>query len=143
MKKNNKSAESLVWIIVWVFILSFVLLGIWKLIWNSKDTISEFDTKMTIDLLWNNASQIINTLDLSSLYDWDVFYLYKDKANKKFNIYIGEQNRQYKYINKFWEKINPNNYKWTIYTRLFQTKKININWEEKTAVKILVKKLIK
>ena len=143
MIKNNKLAESLVWIIVWVFILSFVLLGIWNLIWNSRDTISEFDTKMTIDLLWNNASQIVNNLDLSSLYDWDTFYIYKDKANKKFKIYIWEHNRQYKYINNLWDKINPNTYNWTIFERTFYAKKINVNWEEKTAVKILVKKLIK
>ena len=139
---KNKKAESLIWIVIWVFILSFVIIAIWNLIWSSKDSIDKFDTKMTIDLLWNNASQVVNNLDLSSLYDWDVFYIYKDKTNKKFKIYIWEHNRQYKYINKLWEKIDdPSNYPCKVFERTFYAKKININWEQKTAVKILVKRL--
>ena len=143
--KFNKKAESLVWIIVWVFILSFVLLWIWNLIWTSRNTISEFNTKTEIDILSKNAAKILNNLDLKVVDEWDVFYIYKDTTNKIFKIFIWEHNNQYKYINKYWEKIdNPVTYdKWNIYTRIFQTKTINVNWEKKVAVKSLIKKIIK
>jgi len=139
---KNKKAESLVWIIVWVFILSFVLLWIWNLIWNSRENISNFNQQMQIDILSKNAAKIINNLDLSILDDWDIFYIYKDISSKQFELFIWEQNREYKYINSYWEKLdNPINYKWIVYTRIFQAKKININWEQKVAVKTLIRKL--
>ena len=144
MKKNNKFAESLVWIIIWVFILSFVLLWIWKLIWNSRETITLFDEQMQIDILSKNTSTIIDQLDLSVVDEWDVFYIYKDNTNKDFKIFIWEHNREYKYIDRYWNKIDdPLNYNWIVYERIIQTKKININWELKTAVKILIEKFNK
>jgi len=144
MKINKKSAESLVWIVIWVFILSFVLLWIWKLIWNSRETINLFDEQMNIDILSKNTSTIINQLDLSVVDEWDVFYIFKDNVDKDFKIFIWEHNREYKYIDNNWNKVDdPLNYKWIVYTRIIQTKKININWELKTAVKVLIKKFNK
>jgi hypothetical protein len=139
---NNKSAESLVWIIVWIFILSFVLLWIWNLIWNSRETISLFNEKMEIDILSKNSSSIINNLDLLTLSDWDIFYINKNTSSWSFDIHIWEHNREYKYIDKDWYKIdNPITYNGKIYTRIFQAKILNMNWEQKIAVKALVKKL--
>jgi len=142
--KKNKIAESLIWIVVWIFILSFVLLWIWNLIWNSKKMISTFNEKMEIDILSKNSAQIINKIDLSNLDDLDVFYIYKNTSSWSFDIYIWEHNREYKYINNFWDKIdNPLSYNGNVYSRVFQARKINTNWGEKTAVKALIKKLIK
>ena len=140
---KNKKAESLVWIIVWVFILSFVLLWIWNLIWNSRENISKFNEQMEIDILTKNSSKIIDNLDLSVLYDWEIFYIYKNKSSKQYQIFTWSTNEYYKYINSYWEKIDIVNYKWKIYTRSFITKKININWELKTVVKPLIEKLNK
>jgi len=144
MKKQNKLAESLVWIIVWVFILSFVLLWIWKLIWTSRETITLFNEQMDIDILSKNASTIIEQLDLSTVDEWDLFYIYKDNIAKDFKIFIWEHNREYKYIDKYWNKINdPINFNWIVFERIFLAKKIAINWEEKTAIKTLIKKIVK
>jgi len=144
MKNKKKQAESLIWIVVWILILSIVLLWIWKLIWNSRETISYFNEKMEIDILSKNISFVLEQLDLSVVDEWDVFYIYKDNTDKNFKIFVWEHNREYKYIDKYWDKIDdPLNYNWTVYKRIFQTKKIDINWELKTAVKIWIKKLIK
>ena len=142
--KKNKIAESLVWIVVWIFILSFVLLWIWNLIWNSKKMISNFNEKIDIDILSKNSAQILDKLDLSNIDDLDVFYIHKNTSSWSFDIYIWEHNREHKYINNFWDEIaDPISYNGNIYTRVFQAKKININWKEKIAVKALIKKLIK
>lgn len=142
--KNKNNAESLVWIIVWIFILSFVLIGIWNLIWNSKEMIWNFNDKMQLDILSKNTAQIITNLDTSIISDWDVFYVHKNPLSLTFDIYIWEHNNEYKYINKNWYKIdNPISYNEAVYTRTLLAKKINLNWEDKIAIKVLIKKLIK
>ncbi len=141
--QKDKKAESLIWIIIWVFILSFVILWIWNLIWTSKDLVNRFEKSMDLDILTMNSYAIIDNLDLSSINDWEIFYLYKNIANKKYEIFIWEHNNQYKYVNKYWEKVNdPLNYKWDVYSRVFQVLKVNYNWEEKIAVKWEIKRLI-
>jgi len=142
MKKNNKKAESLVWIVVWIFILSFVLLWIGSLISNSKEIITEFNEKMDIDILSKNTAVIIDQLDLSVVNEWDIFYIYKDNENKNYKIFIWEDNKEYEFIDKYWNKIdNPIEYKRMAYIRILQAKKIKINWENKTIVKTLIEKL--
>lgn len=142
MKKNNKKAESLAWIIIWVFILAIISLGIGSLIMQSRDLIKKYETKNNINLLSSNSSNIINKLDLSSVPDNEVFYLYKNKSSKNYEIKIWEVNSDYKYVNKLWEKIDTN-YPWEVFMRYFYVKKFNQDWVEKTAVRWIIKKLNK
>lgn len=140
----TKKAESLAWIIIWVFILSFVLLWIGSLIWNSKDLIWDFDKKMNLDLLTSSSYSIINNLDVSSLTDGQIFYLYKNTSANTFDIYSWVSNSQYKYVDKYWNKVDdPLNFSWDVYDRIFQVIKIDYNGEEKTVVEVVIKELNK
>lgn len=140
----TKKAESLAWIIIWVFILSFVLLWIGSLIWNSKDLIGDFDKKMNLDLLTSSSYSIINNLDVSSLTDGQIFYLYKNTSANTFDIYSWVSNSQYKYVDKYWNKVDdPLNFSWDVYDRIFQVIKIDYNGEEKTVVEVVIKELNK
>lgn len=145
--KINKKGETLVSIIVWVFILSFVVLWIWTLIWNSRDLLKKYNTKTKLDFVTNNSYNIINNIDISSTVDWEVFYLYKnisDFNNKFYEIKVWESNSEYKYIDEFWEKVdNPLYYKGILFLRLFYSKKITVDWIEKTAVKWIIRELKK
>ena len=119
----TKKAESLVGIIIWIFILSFVLLGIGTLIWSSKDLISSFDKKMDLDLLTSSSYNVLNNLDLSSLNIWNIFYLYKKEWTKEFTIEMWVWKEEYKYIDKYWAKIdNINSFEWDIYLRESEVK---------------------
>ncbi len=138
----TKKAESLAWIIVWVFILSFVLIWIGTLIWNSKDLIKQFDRDMDLDLLSSSSYSIIFNMDLSYLSDKQEFYLYKNSTWSTFEVKVWELNNEYKYVDKYWNKIiDPLNFLGDIYIRIFQVSKIDYNWEEKTVVKALIRRL--
>ena len=138
----NKKAESLVWIVIGIFILSIVILWISNILWNSKDLVAKFSQRNNLDLLTANAYNIVWKLNTSSLIDQDVFYIYKNKATHKFEIKIWEQNNEYKYIDKAFNKIdNPWNFKWSLFSHIFYVKILHINWEERKAVKALIKAL--
>ena len=106
----NKKAESLVWIVIWVFILSFVILWVVAVSNYSKTIISNFNRKTNLDLLTTDAYNIVWKLDTSSLIDWDVFYIYKNKATHKFEI---KTDSQYEYVDNNYIKIN--NFDWREY----------------------------
>jgi hypothetical protein len=142
--KKNKKWESLAGIIIWIFILSFVILWIWSLIWTSRDLIKEYDIKTQLDFLTNSSYNIIDKLDVSFIPDEKVFYLYKNKSANLLEIKVWETYSEYKYVNKFWEKIDdPSNYKKDLFLRFFYVKKFIKDWKEKIAIKWIIKELTK
>jgi hypothetical protein len=100
--------------------------------------------KMDLDLLTTSSYSILNKIDISSLSDWTIFYLYKNDTNKTYDLKLWEYNSEYKYIDKYWNYLNdPNNFKWDVYSRIFQATKIIYKWEEKTVIKSQIRRLIR
>ena len=58
--------------------------------------VSTFNEKMNIDILYKNSINLINNIDLTNLNEGDIFYIFKDKSNKEFQI---KNDEKYKYIN--------------------------------------------
>jgi len=103
--------------------------------------------RMDLYLLTTSSYSVINNIDVSSLSDWQVFYLHKndsDPLDRTFDIYVWEHNSEYKYIDRYWYKIiDPYNFKWTVYSRIFQATKITYKGEEKTVIKSIIRRLIR
>ena len=144
MKLKNKNAWSLIEILIWVFILSFIIIWIWNLIWNSKIMMNDFSKKMDLEILTMNSYNIVDNLNLDNLPDVAVFYIYKNKNTKTFDVFVWEHNYEYKYINKYWEKVeNIHTYNNDIYSRIFYLKRVKQEWKKKTLIKALIKRLIR
>lgn len=144
MIKNNLW-ESLVWIVIWIFILSFIILWIANLLINSNTIKETYDDKKTINILKSNTESVIKKIDTTNIAKNEVFYLYKNNINKKFEIFTWSTNASYKYIDKYWNKIdNIVWYEWDIYSRTFWLEiDDNSLWKNHQIIKVGIKKLIK
>ncbi len=144
MMNSIKKAESLAWIIIGVFILSFVLLGIWALVWSSRDIIDNFDKKIDLDLLIYSSNSVVGSMDLSNLSDGDEFYLHRDTVNWNFDIYTWSNNSNYQYIDRHWYKVDDiNSFEGDIYSRIFNATKVEHNGEEKMSIKTVIDRISK
>jgi len=117
MIKNN-FWESIVWIIIWVFILSFIILWVTNLIINSKTSINEYKNIKIINTLKISTNNILKKIDLSTVTEDDIIYIYKNNTSHTFEIFTWAINQQYKYIDEYWNKIdNISSYLWNVYER--------------------------
>lgn len=144
MIKNN-FWESLVWIIIWVFILSFIVLWITNLLINSKAIVEAYENKKITNILKNNTENIIKNIDTSNIKESEIFYLYKDTTFKDFLVFTWSSNVGYKYIDKYWNKVNDlSTYEWDIYSRtLWLERDDNSLGSSHQIIKVSIKKLIK
>lgn len=144
MIKNNLW-ESLVWIVIWIFILSFIILWIANLLINSNNIKDTYDNKKTINILKSNTENVINNLDTTNVAENEIFYLFKNTTYKEFEIFTWSTNAWYKYIDKYWNKIdNIVWYEWDIYSRtLWLERGDNSLWKNHHIIKISINKLIK
>lgn len=130
MIKKNIKWESLIGIIIAISLLWFVILWIANLINYSTTVNYNYEITSSVDLIKDNTLNIVKKLDTSSIQENEIFYLYKDTSNKNFLTYTWVLNEQYKYIDKYWENIDPLSFSWTIYERTIQLeKKDTINWD--------------
>ncbi len=145
MIKNNKG-ETIVWILIGVFIISIVILGISSLINYSRITIQEYDRTTKISILRENLTNIIQWIDIDTVLENEIFYIYKNTQTQSYDIYTWSTNSEYKYINAQGEKIdNINTYEWDIYARLLwvereDTSIKNSNKLIRASIKRLIKK---
>ena len=126
--KKSKSWETLVWIIIGVIILSIVLVWIWSTASYSKDVISMYKDKGTINILEDSSYNIINKIDTSGVQNWETFYLYKNVWSSEFEIFTGAVNSDYQYVDDNGNKIDDiDTFEWDIFTRSFL-----VEWEYST-----------
>ncbi len=142
---KNTSGESLIWIIIWVFILSFIILWVTNLLINSKTIIDTYENKKTISILKNNTENIIKKIDTSNINETEIFYINKNNSTKEFEIFTWATNYLYKYIDKYWNKVDDlENFNWNIYSRtLWLERDDNSIWENHQVIKVSIRKLIK
>lgn len=143
--KNNKQAESFIWIMIGVFLISIVILGIWNLLNYSGEIIREYEDNSKIAILRNNINNIVKNIDTSHVAENQVFYVRNDIAT---NTYVALTASGWfdadKYINEFGENVNPNTYGWPIYSRQLIVEREDTSvWEQNQVIKASIKRLIK
>lgn len=140
--KKNKKADSIAWIIIAVFILSFAMLWIVNVLDYNKDMTYNYEKETDLYVLKSNSDNILKRLDISELWQDEIFYIRKDNVNNEFLILTWSTNEHYKYVDKNWNNIFewlnivdytdvnwniiiPEKYIWKTFIREFQ-KKIDI-----------------
>jgi len=143
MKKVIK-AESFVGIIIGVFILSFILLGIWNLMFHSRDVIVSYQRVQKADVLKANIANIIKGIDTDNIKENEVFYIYKNSGTNHFEAFTGTLNAWYKYINEYGANINVNTYQWDVYARTLWKERDDRSLEsENQIIRVSIRKLVK
>lgn len=142
---KTKKAETFAGIIIGVFILSIILLGLGKLMYYSYDMLSQFNDANRINILQNNLTHIIRKLDTTEVLENEVFYVHKNKLTKDFEVFTGATNVEYKYIDKYGDKVDSiDTYEWTIYSRvLWKERSDNSIESDAEVIRVYIKKLIK
>jgi hypothetical protein len=123
--KKFKNADSLVWIIIGIFILSIALIWIINVLWFSQNTLSTYDESVNKYIIESNIKNITEKLSNDIVTNEDSFYIYKDMVNKEFKYLTWIINKDYKYINKLWQKVDPEKNIWKTY-QIELNKKIDI-----------------
>jgi hypothetical protein len=144
--KKDFSWESLVWIIVWVSILAFAVLWILNLILFSNSISEIYSNTTRINILKDNATNVVKKLNTSLIKQNEAFYLYKNSVAKTFTVFTGAINEWYKYMDINWNLVTDLPwYKWAIYARLLwlQREDTSIANTQNQIIKASIRKLIK
>jgi len=143
MKKVIK-AESFVGIIIGVFILSFILLGIWNLMFHSRDVIVSYQRVQKTDVLKANIANIVKAINTDNIMENEVFYIYKNEGTNNFEAFTGTLNAGYKYIDEYGTNVNVNSYEWDIYARTLWKERDDRSLEsENQIIRVSIRKLVK
>jgi hypothetical protein len=144
--KLNKNAESIVGIMIAVSILAFAMLWIISILSYNRDISINYKEQVDSVVLKANLDNIVKKLDLSSINSNEMFYIHKDKSLKEYIPLTWSINENYKFIDKLWNNIDLDNFRWNIYTREL-TKISNVwiwqNWEnnvEYDTIETIIKK---
>jgi len=140
---KNKKWESLVWIVIWVFILSFVILWIANLLIQNTIVINTYEDKRDISIIKANTTNVIKNTDTSAIKENEIFYLYKNKTTKAFEVSTWSSN--YKYIDRLWDNIDDVvAFNWNIYSRVLWVERDDDSiWEQHQIIRVSVRRLIK
>lgn len=122
---ENKKWESLVWIIVWILLLTFVILGLYNLILYSENTNIIFEDSSVQWILKDNSLSIVYKINTNWINEGSGFYLFKDNTSKTFMVFTWSSNIQYKYIDRYWDKISTGETDRNIYEREVFVEKID------------------
>jgi hypothetical protein len=125
--KLNKSAESIVWILIAIVILSFAMLWIVNVLNYNGDISLDYSKQVDLTILKTNADNIVEKLDLDWINSGEAFYIYKNETSKEYNLFTWATNESYKFIDRLWNNVNLSDFNWDIYVREFI--KISNTWE--------------
>lgn len=142
---QSRKAESFVGIMVWVFILSFVMLGIINILIFSSDITTKYNEANRVQILKQNLTNVIKELDTSNLKENEIFYVHKNRAGSKYEIYTGATNENYKYIDELWDTINDvNSHDGDVYSQILWLANEDITFlEENQVIRASIKKLVR
>ena len=142
--KHTKKAESLVWIIVGVTILSIVLLWVWNLIYFSHNTLYSFTDAQKLDILKNNITNVVRSINTNNIQENEIFYVYKNQATNTFQIFTGSTNTNYKYLDEFGNNVDPATFLGDVYAQTLLKQRNDTSlafWNQ--VIKVTIRKLIK
>jgi hypothetical protein len=66
-------------------------------------------------------------LDLSNISNDEEFFVYKNRASNTYEVFTWTTNIDYRYIDKFWNNVDIEDFTWNIYERTF--KKVVNMWD--------------
>lgn len=148
--KNNKKADTIAGIIIAVFILSFALFWIVNVLDYNKDISYNYEKEIDLYILKSNSENILKKMDVSNVWQWEKFYINKNTVTKQYEVLTWSTNEIYKYIDKDWNNVNPDEALWKTFIReykknidilrydikppeinniVFQYDAINIDWD--------------
>lgn len=144
---QTRKAESFVGIIVWVFILAFVMLGIVNILIFSTDVTTKYNETNRIQVLKQNLTNIVKSIDTSTLRENEIFYVHKNRASwgNKYEVFTGSTNESYKYIDELWNTITDINlYEGDIYSQILWVSSEDISLlSQNQVIRASIKKLVK
>jgi hypothetical protein len=142
--KLNKNAESIAGIMIAVTILAFAMLWIVSILSYNRDISQNYSEQVDLVILKENAENIARKLNLNSINSNETFYIYKDKDLNEYNLFTWATSENYKFINRFWDNIESDNFNWDIYTREFvKTSNAWIDWDntiKQDRIEVTIKK---
>ena len=143
---QTRKAESFVGIIVWVFILSFVMLWIVNILIFSTDITTKYNETNRIQVLKQNLTNVVKTLDTSALNENEIFYIHKNRAApNQYEIYTGSSFSNYRYIDELGNNVdNIDTFPWDIYSQVLWVSTEDISLlEQNQIIRASIKKLVK
>ena len=77
----------------------------------------------------------------------DIFYVYKNKTTKTFDVFTWATNEEYKYIDLKWNKIEPadlDSFPWDIYARILYVEREDTSLDDQNKIiRVSLRRLIK
>jgi len=120
----STKAESFVWIIVWVFILA----------------------TNRIEVLKQNLTNIVKSIDTSALQENDIFYVHKNRADpNRYEIFTWSTNENYQYIDELWNTVSDiNTFQWDIYSQVLWVTTEDITFlDQNQVIRADIRKLVR
>lgn len=105
-----------------------------------------FNNNTRLNVLKDNAVNVVKKLDTSGIVENEAFYVYKNRTTKTYSIHTGTGNVEYKYIDELGDKVTD--LAWFdeyIYARLLwlQREDTSIADNQNQIIKASIRRLIK
>lgn len=115
--KKNKKADTIAGIIIAVFILWIALVWILNILNVNTDVTYNYEKEIDWYILKSNSDNILKKVDTSNIEQWETFYIYKDTTNKQYSVLTWATNEIYKYVDKDWNHVLPEENTWKTFIR--------------------------
>jgi hypothetical protein len=141
---TNKKWDTLISVLIWIFIMAIIILWLINILSYNYVIEDNYIKDNKLLILQNNTENIIRNLNMNSLSEWDVFYIYKNPLTYNFEIYTWSTSTNFKYINEHWDFIsNTWAYDWIIYERtLYVQKNDTTLWLQNQVIKTEIKEFV-
>jgi hypothetical protein len=142
---RNTKAETIIGILIWVFIISITVLWIGSLINYSRWVILTYDRSTKISQLKENLINIIWWVNIDSVKENEIFYIYKNKITKEYQVFTWAINDEYKYIDAHGNNVEDvTAFERDIYARILWIEREDTSLENSNKlVRASVRRLIK
>ncbi len=145
---TNQKWDTLVWVLIWLFIISIIILWLINILSSNYVIEDDYNRNNKLLILQNSTENIIKNIDTSFLTEKDIFYLYKNKDDLKFEIKIhswtNSENIKYKYIDEFWDLVfNTWSFLGKVYARILYIQRNDTTlWPQNQIIKIWLRELM-
>ncbi len=107
-------------VVIGVFVLSIVIFAIVNILTTNAAVEDDYARNLRIRLLEQNASNILRSMDTTSIAEKEVFFLQKDPTTSTFRLHTGTGNLSHSYVDTYGQPItNTGSYSGALYTRSF------------------------
>lgn len=122
---TNKKWETLLSVIAGMLIVWLVLASVTAVMSSNYALQEDINRNNKIFILQSNTTNIIRSISIDWINQWEIFYLKKDWINNTYSALTWSTNEFYKYINYAWIGVWSWELDQTVYTRLLYLQKID------------------